>query len=67
MKLPAPSQSQRIGKLAEIDYGRFGSNPRWIKCLDDKQQSTICEILFDEIILSGNGPFFALVTADFAT
>lgn len=64
MKLPAPSQSQRIGKLAEIDYGHIGSNPRCIKCLDDKQRSIICEILFDDIVLSANGAFFALVTAD---
>lgn len=55
MKLPAPSHSQRMGKLAEIDYGSFGSSPWCIKCLDDKQQYIICEILFDEIVLSTNG------------
>lgn len=27
MKLPAPSPSQRIGKLAEIDYESLGSSP----------------------------------------
>lgn len=55
MKLPAPSHSQRMGKLAEIDYGSFGSSPWCIKCLDDKEQYIICEILFDEIVSSANG------------
>ena len=55
MKLPAPSHSQRMGKLAETDYGSFGSSPWCIKCLDDKQQYIICDILFDEIVLSANG------------
>lgn len=43
-----------MGKLAEIDYGSFGSSPCCIKCLDDEQQYIICEVLFDEIVLSTN-------------
>ena len=63
MKLPAPAQHQGMGKLAEIDYGSFGSSPWCIKCLDDKQQYIICEILFDEIVLSANGalPWWSLI------
>lgn len=57
MKLPASSQSRRIGKLAEIDYGSSGSSPWSTECLDDKQQYVICEILFDEIVLSASGAF----------
>lgn len=60
MKLPAPSQSFRIGKLAEIDYGSSGSSPWWTKCLDDKQQCIVCEIRFDGIILSANDTLLQL-------
>jgi len=60
MKLPAPLQSFRIGKLAEIDYGSLGSSPWWTECLDDKQQCIVCEIQFDGIILSANDTLLQL-------
>lgn len=44
-----------MGKLAEIDYGSSGSSPWCIKCLDDKQQYILCQILSDEIVLPANG------------